>query len=587
MQTESALDVRLKELTEPLSQCARTVASRDADLGEQATSAVSAVTEKIALLLAEREGMANELLSVYEQLGIVFDITRKLLTLRSEREVPELFLEALQATYSDARFVIVHGEEGTEDCGLRIADCGGKARRHEAEGDRGGSPKEARRGDGIGQSEFPNPQSAIVNPQSGGTEGESLPMWIRGAINDARAERRVCVANSGQEAGVRPDGSLRYGAEALVAPVFAGDSFACAIVLWRGAREERDGGTEGGKGTEARRHEGTKEEEGRKGGRDEGTEGNPQSSIVNRQSSIAPGAPGQSPIPNPQSAIEAVVPFHSGDMMLLDSLSCFCGDVVRNLRLLQELQQTSMDLVRTLVNAVDQKDPYTSGHSNRVGYYATLLGREVELEEKELRALEWSALLHDVGKIGIRDEVLKKAGKLTEEEFQHIKEHPVRGYEVVRENPNMRDSLDGVLYHHEHFDGKGYPEGLKGTDIPLQARIIQIADIFDALTTTRSYRAAFGWRKALVILGEEAGTVVDPDLSAAFARLVNSLYERNPGAFDAIGNIGVRLSLTGEEKGEERHGGTEGRKGTEGHRDKRTGGNPQSVRTKGGERLPC
>jgi HD-GYP domain-containing protein (c-di-GMP phosphodiesterase class II) len=204
-----------------------------------------------------------------------------------------------------------------------------------------------------------------------------------------------------------------------------------------------------------------------------------------------------------------------------------------------------MDTVRTLVEAVDQKDPYTSGHSNRVGYYAKLLAAELGFDEEQLCVLEWSALLHDVGKIGIRDDVLKKPGKLTDEEFDHIKEHPVRGYNVVRNNPHMREAIDGVLYHHERYDGRGYPRGLVGEAIPLQARIIQIADIFDALTTTRSYRDAFHWRRALEILKQEAGSVVDPQLCTVFVTLIESLHEQNPEAFEHIGRTDVNLDLVG------------------------------------------
>lgn len=152
--------------------------------------------------------------------------------------------------------------------------------------------------------------------------------------------------------------------------------------------------------------------------------------------------------------------------------------------------------------------------------------------------LEWSALLHDVGKIGIRDDVLKKAGKLTEEEFNHIKEHPVRSFEVVSRVPQLRSALDGIRHHHERYDGKGYPDGLKGEGIPLQARIIQVADIFDALTSSRSYRKAFDWQKALNIIAEESGTVVDPHLGAIFTRMIRRKFENDPQAWEAMTRYG-------------------------------------------------
>ena len=316
------------------------------------------------------------------------------------------------------------------------------------------------------------------NQRSVSGDVDALPKWIHAAVDQSRDTRQVAVEYSGEVVGTAADGATLYSAEALVTAVHAGDSFACAIVLWRRSEE---GGVE---------------------------------------------------------------PWKSGDMLLFDSLGVFCGDAIRNFRLVQELRDSSMDTVRTLVTAVDQKDPYTSGHSNRVGYYAKLLAAELGFDAEQLRTLEWSALLHDVGKIGIRDDVLKKCGRLTKAEFEHIKEHPLRGYDVLKHNPHMQDLLDGVLHHHERFDGKGYPGGLLGEDIPLQARIIQVADIFDALTTTRSYREAFPWQKAVEILGEESGTVVDPHLREVFVALLTRLHAENPAAFEMIGRTDVGLRLT-------------------------------------------
>jgi HD-GYP domain-containing protein (c-di-GMP phosphodiesterase class II) len=191
----------------------------------------------------------------------------------------------------------------------------------------------------------------------------------------------------------------------------------------------------------------------------------------------------------------------------------------------------SIAMVRSLVNAVDQKDEYTCGHSLRVAYYATELGKRLALSEVELQMLQWSALLHDVGKIGIRDAVLKKEGKLTEEEFDHIKEHPVRSYRVVAEVGQLAGALDGILHHHERWNGTGYPDRLAGDAIPLQARIIQMADMFDALTSNRSYRPAFDWQKALQIMEEEGGSTVDPTLQRVFDRMIRSRLEGDGDAW--------------------------------------------------------
>ncbi len=419
---------RSRELTIELSDAIAGVGGREgAASSARVGSAFSAVEDRIALLLQERTGMADELLRVYEQLGVVSDVTRKLLTLHYEADVYGLFVESLRTTYRDEIFVTVRDEDGVD----------------------------------------------VIDGDM-----HELPSWVREGVAASRVDRRVRVVNPGRSCGVAADGAVQWPEQALVAPVFAGDVFTCALVLWRRS--------------------------------DDGP----------------------------------VTPLDSSEMLLFDSLTAFCGDAVQNFRLLNELRQMSMEMVRTLVNAVDQKDPYTSGHSNRVGYFAKLLAAELGFDKEELRTLEYAALLHDIGKIGIRDDVLKKPGSLTEAEFEHIKEHPLRGYHVVRENPHMREMLDGVLYHHERYDGKGYPEGLRGDEIPLQARIIQIADIFDALTTTRSYRGAFTWQKALSILEEESGKVVHPELSAKFVALITRLNERNPAAFEAIGKTNVSLCLT-------------------------------------------
>ena len=220
----------------------------------------------------------------------------------------------------------------------------------------------------------------------------------------------------------------------------------------------------------------------------------------------------------------------AGDMQLVESLCVFCADLIRNLRLVRAMQGMSIDVVRALVSTIDQKDEYTAGHSNRVGFYALLLGRALGFRENELQTLEWAALLHDVGKIGIRDDVLKKAGRLTPEEFRHIQSHPDRSAEIIGRVPQLGDVVAGVRHHHEHFDGSGYPDGLRGEEIPLLARVIQIADVFDALTSTRSYRKAFVWGKALDILREESGTTVDPRLVTVFDQIIRDWIGKDPGA---------------------------------------------------------
>ncbi|MDE3169710.1 MAG: HD domain-containing protein, partial [Acidobacteriota bacterium] len=146
--------------------------------------------------------------------------------------------------------------------------------------------------------------------------------------------------------------------------------------------------------------------------------------------------------------------------------------------------------IRMLAAAIDEKDPYTRGHSGRVAKYSTIIGEGIGLNAEELDRLRISALLHDVGKIGVDDRVLKKPGKLTEEEFGLMKQHTVKGANIMRPVAQLRDVLPGIELHHERMDGGGYPYGLAGDQIPMMARIIAVADTFDAITTNRPYQSA-------------------------------------------------------------------------------------------------
>src|SRR5262249_43534666 len=156
----------------------------------------------------------------------------------------------------------------------------------------------------------------------------------------------------------------------------------------------------------------------------------------------------------------------------------------------QELKELLVGLTRSLTAAIDAKDAYTFGHSERVGRIAVELGRELGLAEDELSDLYLAGLLHDIGKIGIRDEVLGKQGPLSAEEMNHLKQHPRIGYAILAELHPIHHLLPGVLHHHERIDGGGYPEGLKGTAIPFLARILAVADAYDAMSTNRPYRPA-------------------------------------------------------------------------------------------------
>ncbi|GGG19367.1 hypothetical protein GCM10010916_40240 [Paenibacillus abyssi] len=183
----------------------------------------------------------------------------------------------------------------------------------------------------------------------------------------------------------------------------------------------------------------------------------------------------------------------------------------------------------TLAAALDARDPYTAGHSERVARYSLEIGRLANLHEQELDILKKTALLHDIGKIGVRDTVLLKEGRLTEEEFEMIKLHPLLGEKILRQiepADAMFDILPGVRSHHERFDGRGYPDGLAGDNIPLMGRIIAIADAFDAMTSDRPYRKGMTVERALYILKEGQGTQWDPELTKKFIDNLNQIQPK-------------------------------------------------------------
>jgi HD-GYP domain-containing protein (c-di-GMP phosphodiesterase class II) len=181
-----------------------------------------------------------------------------------------------------------------------------------------------------------------------------------------------------------------------------------------------------------------------------------------------------------------------------------------------------MGSIQMLAGAVDEKDPYTRGHSDRVTRYSLLIAKEMNLAHTFMETLQISAQLHDVGKIGIEDHILKKPGALTEEEFEVMKTHTTKGANILRPVTQLAEMLPGIELHHEALDGRGYPYGLKGDQIPLLARVIAVADTFDALTTNRPYQQAHTPDQALQIIKNLAGKRLDPACVAALL----AVYER-------------------------------------------------------------
>lgn len=182
------------------------------------------------------------------------------------------------------------------------------------------------------------------------------------------------------------------------------------------------------------------------------------------------------------------------------------------------LKKTHLDSVKVLAGAIEAKDPYTRGHSDRVRSLSLRIGMKLDLSGKRLEDLVSGALLHDIGKIGIKDEVLQKRGRLSPEEYRHVQEHPLIGVTILEAFDSFRDKVLMVRHHHEHFDGKGYPDRLVGEEIPVEARIIAISDAFDAMTSLRPHRASLTLEMALKEMKEGVGKQFDPAIVEVFLR---------------------------------------------------------------------
>jgi HD-GYP domain-containing protein (c-di-GMP phosphodiesterase class II) len=182
----------------------------------------------------------------------------------------------------------------------------------------------------------------------------------------------------------------------------------------------------------------------------------------------------------------------------------------------EDNRQLFVGTVKSLAAAIDGKDPYTRGHSERVSRFSVAIAQRLGLSEEEVEKIRISALLHDVGKIGIDDKILKKPAALTDEEFEIMKKHPQKGFKIMSHIPAMKEFLPGMYMHHEMVNGQGYPQGLKADQIPLMARIVAVADTFDAMTTDRPYQQAMKFEDAIVRIESFVGTRYDSEVVAAF-----------------------------------------------------------------------
>jgi putative nucleotidyltransferase with HDIG domain len=189
------------------------------------------------------------------------------------------------------------------------------------------------------------------------------------------------------------------------------------------------------------------------------------------------------------------------------------------------LKKVHLDSVKVLVEAIDAKDPYTRGHSDRVKKMSLKIAQRLGFNDENLEILEYAALLHDIGKIGIRDEILQKPAALNSEEYQYIQEHPLIGIRILEGIEFFRDKIPLIRHHHEHFDGKGYPDGLAGEAIPLGARIIAVPDAFDAMGSMRPHRGALPLQNILTEMEAGKGKQFDPKLLEIF--LTEKIYVLN------------------------------------------------------------
>ena len=188
----------------------------------------------------------------------------------------------------------------------------------------------------------------------------------------------------------------------------------------------------------------------------------------------------------------------------------------------ENLEKSYMDSIEILRHTVEAKDPYTKGHSDRVSEYAVLLGKKLNLTDEDIEKLKIGGLFHDIGKIGIPDSILLKESKLTDEEYIKIKEHPVIGYNILENADMFKNILDIIKYHHERFDGNGYPEKLAGENIPYLSRITSVVDSFDAMTSKRSYRDSLPMDVVKSEILQNLGSQFDPEIGIAFLDILDN-----------------------------------------------------------------
>ena len=210
--------------------------------------------------------------------------------------------------------------------------------------------------------------------------------------------------------------------------------------------------------------------------------------------------------------------FSNEDLELFELLANQVAIAIENAILYEKIHTTFLEVSEALAESIEKRDPCTGGHTKRVLAYSMAIAKYMKLHDDDVEKLKIAAILHDIGKIGVEDKILRKKENLTEEEYQEMKKHPMVGVEILGHISQLKDIIPGMRYHHERTDGKGYPNGLKGNNIPLIARIISVADTYDAMTTTRPYHNALSNSKAVAELKRCAGTQFDKSVVYAFIK---------------------------------------------------------------------
>lgn len=219
--------------------------------------------------------------------------------------------------------------------------------------------------------------------------------------------------------------------------------------------------------------------------------------------------------------------FTESNKIFFEALANQAAIAIQNAQYYTELRGLFLNTVQSLTAAIDAKDPYTRGHSERVTKYSVMLAKALKLPHEEIERIQLAGLLHDIGKIGIDEKILQKPAKLTESEYKEIQRHPTIGESIMKPIKSLNDILPGIRNHHERWDGKGYPDSLKGENIPLYGRIIALADTYDAMTSDRPYRKGLSKKIALDEINRCAGTQFDPKLAKLFISAIK--YKRYEG----------------------------------------------------------